>query len=550
MRQFRHVVIASLLGLAGVGAFPAMASAFTPYVVGVSASATGSGATLNATIYPYGSDTHYRFEYGTTTAYGTNVPIPDGDVGSAAYPGNTVEHQTVSGLTSGTTYHYRVVASNAEGGAFGEVEDHQFTTIGPPPTVEDEDAVEVSGGFELKGTVNPNGTATTYQFEYGTTAGYGSKIPVPEASVGSGTVDVPVSQTVTSLLANTTYHFRLLARNPGNTAATADRTFTTPTAPPSAPTAEVNAPQATANGYELRGAVNPDSLETTYHFELGTSTSYGTNLPEPDATLAAGSSAVAVSREVTDLLPNTTYHYRIVAANSEGQGVSGDESFTTPPLMPAVVSLPASESAEGFTLNGTVNPNGGATTYHFDFGVTEAYGQNIPVSEASAGAGTSSIAVSQLVEGLPPGVPYHYRLVAHNAGGTSVGEDEFFVTPLEPEEESSAAGSSGGGSLSPPTLAPPSNAFTTRAGATRGGRATLRVRVPGPGTISASGKLIKAVHAIATGAGTVSLKLKLTGAGKKAIKRVRRKRLRVELSIVFRPLGGSARVAHRTIVFR
>ncbi len=542
------VALVSVLATVGISSFPAAAAAFTPYVVGVSASPTGTGATLDATIYPYGSDTHYRFEYGTTTAYGTNVPIPDGDIGSAAYPASTTVHQTISGLTSGMTYHYRVVADNAEGAAFGEVEDRQFATTGSPPSVEDEAATEIVGGFELKGSVNPNGSATTYQFEYGTTTGYGSKIPVAAASVGSGSADVPVSQTLTSLLPNSVYHFRLVAHNSGNEAVTADRTFTTPPAPPAAPSVEVDPPQAIAGGYRLKGAINPNSLETTYRFELGTTTAYGTNLPEPDATISPGSSAVPVAQDVTDLLPNTTYHYRIVAHNEEGTSESGDESFATPPLKPAVVSLPVSESAEGFTLNGTVNPNGGATTYHFEFGVTEAYGQDIPPSDASAGSGTSPAAVSQLVKGLPPGVPYHYRLVAQNAGGTSIGEDEFFVTP-EPEEPSGGE-TPGGGILPSPTLTPPSNAFSTRAGAGRAGRARLSVKVPGPGTISVRGRQIEAARANATGAGAVALTLKLSRAGKKAIKRVRGHMLTVRLTVAFQPVGGSARIVHRTIAFR
>jgi hypothetical protein len=523
------------------------ASAFAPLLGPVSATPTNNGSTLKATVYPYGLDTHYRFEYGTTAAYGTSAPVPDGDAGSAAYPTAVPVQETISGLAPNTTYHYRFAASNSDGPVSSA--DLQFTTTGPAPTVSDEAATAVSGGFELKGTVNPNGSATTYQFEYGTTTSYGSKIPASEAGVGSGSADVAVAQTLTGLLPNTTYHFRLTARNAGNTAMTGDRTFLTPTPPPSAPAAEVNAPQQTVNGFQLKGAVNPDSLPTTYHFEFGTTTAYGTNLPEPDASAGSGASAVAVSEEVTGLLSSTTYHYRIVASNSEGPGVSADETFTTPPPKPTVTSLPVSESAEGFTLHGSVNPNGAATTYHFDFGITEAYGQSFPSTEASVGSASTPVAVAQLVKGLPPGVPYHYRLAAHNAGGTSFGEDQFFMTPATPESPPAVSKPSST-ALVPPAPIPPSNSFSAHVGAAKSGKPALLVQVPGPGSIVVGGRLIKPARAEARGAGSVSLALKLTAGGRRALAGSRGHRLLAKLTIVFQPVGGSAATIHRTVVFK
>ncbi|HEX4465110.1 MAG TPA: hypothetical protein VH042_10770 [Solirubrobacterales bacterium] len=513
----------------------------------MSATPSNGGATLKATVYPYGLDTHYRFEYGATSTYGTSVPVPDGDAGSAAYPTAVPAQQAISGLAANTTYHYRFVASNSDGPINSA--DQQFTTTGPAPTVSDQAATEVSGGFELKGTVNPNGSATTYQFEYGTTTSYGSKIPVPEASVGSASAGFAVAQTVSGLLSNTTYHYRLTARNAGNTAMTGDRTLLTPPAPPSAPAAEVNAPMATPTGFLLKGAVNPDNLPTTYHFEFGTSTSYGTNLPEPDASAGSGESAVAVAEEVTGLLPSTTYHYRIVASNSDGPGVSGDQAFTTPPPKPVAISLPVTEDAEGFTLHGSVNPNGAETTYFFEFGITEGYGESFPSSEADVGGGTAPVSVSQLVKGLPPGVPYHYRLVAHNAGGTSFGADEFFMTPEAPTA-SPVVTKPATVTLAPPALTPPSNAISTRVGSVKSDKAVLSIQVPGPGSVAVSGKLVRAVRGSAAGAGTVSLVLKLTATGRKALGSSRGHRLAVKLTIVFNALGGGTDTTHKTVVFK
>lgn len=540
----RQVVLFGVFASLLLAASPPTASAFAPLLGPTSATPTSSGATLQGTIYPYGLTTHYRFEYGPTAAYGTSVPVPDGNAGSEPYPYPVQVEDVISDLAANTTYHYRLVASNADGPVSSG--DLEFTTTGPPPTVSDEAAIEVGGGFELKGSVNPNGAATTYQFEYGTTTSYGSKIPVPEASVGSGSADVPVAQTVSGLLPNTTYHFRLAARHAGSSATTTDRTFVTPPAPPSAPSAAVSSPEATATGFKLKGAINPNSLETAYHFEFGTTTAYGTNLPATDASVGSGDSAVPVAQEVTGLLPGTTYHYRIVASNPEGPGVSGDQAFTTAPPRPSVVSLPVSEGPEGFTLHGSVNPNGGATAYHFEFGITEAYGQSIPASPVSVGGGSSPVPVSQLVKGLPPGVPYHYRIVAQNAGGTSVGADQFFMTPAE------QAAATGGTTPTQTGLAPspPSSAVSVRGGPGKGGKATLSVKVPGAGAIVVSGKGIRTVRAIATGSGALALTLKLTAAARKALHKARGQRLAVKLTITFQPLGGKPGTTQRTLVFR
>lgn len=79
----------------------------------------------------------------------------------------------------------------------------------------------------LTGTVNPQGVATDYRFEYGTTTSYGSTTAATAA--GSGSADVAAAATITGLTPATTYHYRLVALRGGSVAAVgADRTFTTP----------------------------------------------------------------------------------------------------------------------------------------------------------------------------------------------------------------------------------------------------------------------------------------------------------------------------------
>jgi hypothetical protein len=89
-------------------------------------------------------------------------------------------------------------------------------------------------------------------------------------------------------------------------------------------------------------------------------------------------------------------------------------------------------SSNGATLQGLVNPNARVTTYHFELGTTTGYGRS--TLEQSTGAGTAALAVEASVDGLDPGVTYHYRLVAANADGPAAGEDRTFVTPTPDTE--------------------------------------------------------------------------------------------------------------------
>jgi subtilase family serine protease len=84
------------------------------------------------------------------------------------------------------------------------------------------------------------------------------------------------------------------------------------------------------------------------------------------------------------------------------------------------------------TLNGSVDPNGSATTYRFEYGTTIAYGSQSPVSDGSAGSGSSASPVSTGLSGLTPGTTYHYRLVATNTAGTTNGADQSFTTVAKP----------------------------------------------------------------------------------------------------------------------
>ena len=199
----------------------------------------------------------------------------------------------------------------------------------------------------------------------------------------------------------------------------------------SAPPAVVATQPATAitrTSATLNGTVNPRWHATSYRFEYGTTTSYGQSTPVQDA--GTGNTAVAVNAPLTALEPATTYHYRLVATFSGRTITSADAQFTTQALPPTVTSQPATAITTTTAFaNGTVDPRGAATTYHFEYGTTTAYG--LSTASTDAGAGHGQVAASAQLIGLDPGTTYHFRLIATNAGGTAVGEDvEFTTAPL------------------------------------------------------------------------------------------------------------------------
>jgi hypothetical protein len=83
----------------------------------------------------------------------------------------------------------------------------------------------------LHAQVNPSETETTYRFEYGSNASYGSSVPAPGGDLGSGTQGIEVGQQLTDLQAGSTYHYRIVATNSSGTATGEDETFTTFPAP-------------------------------------------------------------------------------------------------------------------------------------------------------------------------------------------------------------------------------------------------------------------------------------------------------------------------------
>jgi sugar lactone lactonase YvrE len=181
-----------------------------------------NSAILHANINPEALATTYYFEYGTTTAYGTKIPIAPESVGSGS---SFVEvGQTATGLSKGTTYHFRAVAESAAGAAVGE--DKTFKLVLPKATTEDATEVKDTQAT-LNGKVDPESSQTSYWFEYGTTTSYGNQIPISPESVGSGSVNVIVSQTPTGLSKSTEYHFRVVAENEEGTAKGEDKTFVT-----------------------------------------------------------------------------------------------------------------------------------------------------------------------------------------------------------------------------------------------------------------------------------------------------------------------------------
>ena len=157
----------------------------------------------------------------------------------------------VTGLTANTTYHFRISATNPGGTSTST--DEPFKTLTNAPSVEHKPPASLTQtSASLSGTVNPEGGAVSKcEVEYGTTSAYGSSVPCSTLP-GSGSSPVTVSASLTGLSANTTYHFRISATNPGGTSKGADATFKTLSVPPPAVSSITPSSGAAAGGTAVR----------------------------------------------------------------------------------------------------------------------------------------------------------------------------------------------------------------------------------------------------------------------------------------------------------
>jgi hypothetical protein len=281
----------------------------------------------------------------------------------------------------------------------------------------------------LPGTVNGEGKAATYRFQYGATRVLGYESASGSAAAGEQAVSATVEE---GLEAGHDYYYRIVGANEDGSSYGSIREFETAPAVEALSTGPVTglAPESVT----LTGSLKRGGLETTYHFQYGTSAAYGHQAPEPAGEMPAApeekeeKQVKTVEAAVGGLTTNTVYHYRLVAQNSYGTTYGEDRTFKTPGA-PTITVEPASELGQtSVTLNAQIDPEGLATTYRFRYGENTVGEHEVPVGGEAIGSGTVAVKRSVVLSGLKVGTTYHYEVVAENAAGITTSPEEPFTT--------------------------------------------------------------------------------------------------------------------------
>lgn len=332
-------------------------------------------------------------------------------------------------------------ASKIYVGTTGKVKVFGPATTVPDVITEAADAITRSTAV-LHGRVGAaGGPEATCVFQYVSetdffSAGFegASEKPCSPAGPFTGNSTTAVSATVTGLSAETNYRFRLLATSSDGSNVGSVLSFTT--------TGAVNvqitpATGLTDSGATLNGTVDPEGValeECTFEYAEGSEEFKSEPCAESPAAIGSGSGPVPVHLDLAGLRAGTHYRYRLAGKNELGTSKSSHEEFKTKGPTAITESI-SGISESGASFKATINPNGVATSYVFEY-VTQAEFEvsgyagaaSVPVGGEDIGAGISSVEVDARAEGLAPQTTYRFRVVATSAEGVARGDGFNFTT--------------------------------------------------------------------------------------------------------------------------
>jgi len=349
------LLVMLFLAFSAISFFPALVSALNeePDVTTKSAtSISDDRATLNARVDGNGSSTTAWFEYGTDRDLDDSTS--EESVGSRS----TDFDLRISDLEEDTIYYFRVVAENDEGTDYGSILSFRTDDDNTSSSTSSLSAVTVSAteisynSAKLNSLIlnETNKTAKTW-FEWGPTQALGNK--TPEVSIGS--VDsTTFRESIFGLAPGRIYYFRAVTENSSrrnngsilsfttnsyyvsnyinqNTNPNTNTNTNTTTTVSKGTSATIISTKSISdnNTVTLEGSVNPNGYLTTAWFEYGTSKDLSTFSETTHTAIGDNTSATPFSSSVSNLLPNTTYYFRIVADNGRRTMNGGIFSFTT-----------------------------------------------------------------------------------------------------------------------------------------------------------------------------------------------------------------------------
>ncbi len=234
----------------------------------------------------------------------------------------------LTGLNGATEYYVRAYATNIAGTGYGNV--LSFTTLGSIPVTSVLQAINITtSSATLMGTVNPNELSTKVIFEYGTTTQYGKSVNSFVYGI-NGKIYYIVGANIDNLDPGKLYHYRTRVENTLGITYSEDMTFTTVGMAPTVLTLPPLSIMAKSVRFEAN--INANSLLTTVTFEYGTTTDYGSSVAASESGMK-DSLIHKFTAGLSELEPNTTYHFRVQAVNILGTTYGNDIAFTTNPAI-------------------------------------------------------------------------------------------------------------------------------------------------------------------------------------------------------------------------
>ena len=414
---------------------------------------TKSEAVLEAKVFPHGSATQCEFEYGTTKGALTEKKPCVFEPGSRNI--GVPEDLILTGLSEGTTYYWRIHASNEHGADNGE--EKSFTTLPTAPHSNTEAAEQVKHTqATLTGFVTPNGSAVTQcYFQWGTEKGVLPETAPCAQSVGAGgepSEPVFVSANLSGLAESHVYYFRLVSKNGLGEDVGGQEHFETLPAPPHANTEGANnIERTTAN---LWGYARPNGSKiTACKFEYGVAPNLTKSATCASFGALSGEGREPVNAPVEGLLEGTEYSVRLVVTNALGTDEGEILNFETLPAGPNVFMHNAQNvTAHSAELVAAVNPKEAPTECYFEYGTTQALG-HVVACENSPGEGNELVKVRAKISGLEANTNYQVRVEAFNEKGsdrggegekhnftTAAGNEPPEVNKVKPKHGTSAGG--------------------------------------------------------------------------------------------------------------